>query len=267
MPAMTMPTGPTYTPEQIAAAQAQKAQDDARKAAEKQRQEEARKWVFDQSRQVVDDVRNRQAPQMQGATVAPVSQFDTARSDQFRAGQMGLLDSLGRVASGQQQGAGELAVQRQAQRAIGNAAGAATMARGNSAVGGARAAARASGAIGLGAAGQAQQAALGDQASARQQIAGVLGQGREQDIGIAGANMSAENQRIFQQAGLDQATSVENMHARLKAIGMNDEAIANAMQTFATYRVGLMNAPKTPTKMDKIQNAVLTGAGYLAGGG
>lgn len=215
-------------------------------------------YIRTQAQQGIAGAQNRQAPQAAGTTIGNVrtgtgSQVATGRSDQFRDQQMGLAQQLQGVISGQQKGAGELAVERQAGRALGQAAGAATMARGAGAAGGARAAARASGAIGLGAAGQAQQAAMGDQMGARQQLAGILGQGREQDIGIAGqnanlqqsmnmANLSAENQRIFQQAGLDQATSLANMQARLQAMGMNDAAIANYLQQLGVMNQGQMAA-------------------------
>jgi hypothetical protein len=216
-----------------------------------------RDYIGDQARSGIAGAQGRPAPQAGSIQVGDVRQMDNGRSDQFRAQQLGLVGDLRGVASGQMQGAGELAVQRQAQRALGNAAGAATMARGNSAAGGARAAARAAGSIGLGAAGQAQQAALGDQQSARAQMAGILGQGREQDIGIAGANMSAENQRIFQQAGLNQATSLANMQARLQAMGMNDAAIANYLQA-----IGAMNSSEMGARSQ--DNGII--GGLISGG-
>lgn len=209
-------------------------------------------YIRSTAQQGIAGAQNRQAPQAGRTTISPVATvggIDQGNLNQVRAREMALADDLGRVASGQQAGAGELAVQRQGQRAMSNAAGAATMNRGSSAIGGARAAARAAGAIGLGTAGQAQQAAMGDQASARAQLAGVLGQTGGRDLGFAGldlnrnlANMSAENQRIFQQAGLDQSTSLANMQARLQAMGMNDAAIANYLQTLGVMNQGELAA-------------------------
>lgn len=211
-----------------------------------------RDYIRQQTQQGIANAQNRTAPQADRTAIGNVRTMDTSQADQFRAGQTSLANDLRSVMSGQTAGAGELAVQRQAQRALGNAAGAATMARGNSAVSGARAAARASGAIGLGAAGQAQQAAMGDQQNARSMLAGVLGQGREQDLSTAGANMSAQNQRIFEQARLDQATSVENMRARLQAMGMNDAAIQAYLQ-----QLGLMNAAEQSSRAG--DNGILGG--------
>ena len=217
-------------------------------------------YLREQVRRGIEGAQGRQAPQMTGAQIGGVRSMDTTQADQFRAQQMGLAGQLNRVASGQEQGAGELAVQRQAQRALSNVAGSATMARGGSAINAARASARGAGAIGLGAAGQAQQAAMGDQQSARAQLAGVLGQGREQDIGVAGANMSAENQRIFQQAGLDQATSLANMQARLQAIGMDDAAI----QAYLS-QLGALSAQDAAarTGREQLVGGLLSQAGQL----
>lgn len=213
-------------------------------------------------RRGIEGVEGRPAPQAAGTTIAPIAQMNTGRADEFRGQQTALAQQLGRVASGQQQGAGELAVQRQAARALGQAQGAATMARGAGAAGAARSAARAIGAIGLGAAGQAQEAALADQAAARQQMAGVLAQGREQDITTAAANMSAENQRIFQQAGLDQATSLANMQARLQAIGMNDQAIQGYLQALNQAQALEMEKKRAKNAM---LGGLLTAAGTVGG--
>jgi hypothetical protein len=235
-----------------------------REAARKKAQEE-QDFLQNNIRQGIGDARNRQAPQMVGAQVAPVRTMDTGQSDQFRAAQMGLLNQYQAIANGQQAGAGELGVQRQAQRALGNAAGAATMARGNSAIGGSRAAARAAGAIGLGAAGQAQQAQLSDQAAARQAMMGITGQGREQDIGIAGANQQAENQRIFQQAGIDQSTSMENAHMKLQQMGLNDAQIANMLGMLNAQRLAQISKPREPGFWDYFTNLAGPAAAYASG--
>lgn len=184
-------------------------------------------------------VDGRAAPQAGRTTIGQVAQgqgaqIDTGPQGQFRAREMLLADQAARVASGQDKGAGELAVRRQmAQAAAQQQAMAASQRGANAGIAG-RAAARGLGANSVDAAGMAGQAALQDQGAARNLLAGVLGQGRAADIGIAGqqaglnqqmnlANLDAQNQKVFQQAGLDQATSLANMQARLQQQGMNDQ--------------------------------------------
>lgn len=185
-------------------------------------------------------VSNRQAPTAQGVRVGRVAQGSSAQlasgpQNQFRAQEMALANRLTGVASGQQAGAGEMATIRQGQRAIAQQQAVARMGRGSNAAGAARTAARNTGDIALNVAGQSSQAALSDQAAANAQLTGVLGQGRGADINFAGqnaqlrqgmnlANMDAQNQRVFQQAGLDQARSLADQQARLATMGMNDQA-------------------------------------------
>jgi hypothetical protein len=195
------------------------------------------------------EARNRAAPQSQQVTVGPVAtgraaQLATAPQNQFRQRELALANRLTGVATGQQAGAGELATIRQGQRAVAQQQAMARMGRGSGAAGAARSAARNAGEIGLNVAGQSAQAAMGDQAAANAQLGSVLGQGRGADISVAGqnaqltqgmnlANMDAQNQRVFQQAGLDQARSLADMQAKLTQTGMNDQAqIAYMAQLF-----------------------------------
>lgn len=193
----------------------------------------------------LDAVAGRTAPTMQGTTVGPVAQgravqLNTGPQGEFRAREMALAGRLSGVATGQQMGAGELATMRQGQNAVAQQQAFARMGRGSGAAGAARVAARNAGTIGLGVAGQAQQAALGDATAANAQLGSVLGQGRAADIGIAGqnaqlgqqmnmANLDAQNQRVFQQAGLDQAKSLAEMQSKLSTMGMNDQAQAQLL--------------------------------------
>lgn len=199
-----------------------------------------RDYLLKTAQQGIANATNRQAPQAAGTRVGQVAQYGGPRD--VRAQEMQLAGQLGRVASGQQMGAGELAARRAGQQAIGNAIGSANMARGANAAGGARAAARAAAGIGLGVAGQAQQAGLQDAAAARAQQAGVLGQVGARDTQIGLQNMDATNQRVFQQAGLDQATSLANMQARLQAIGMNDQAILGYMSQISGMDAATLQA-------------------------
>lgn len=199
-----------------------------------------RDFIISQVQQGIANANNRQAPQAERTVVGNVrtgqaSQLDPTQANQARA-QMGqLADMQMRIATGQQAGAGELAAQRQAVRAAAQQQAMAASQRGGNAALAARTAARNIADIGLGAAGQAQQAAFQDQQAAMGQLGSVLGTMRGQDLDMASqnaqlrqqmnlANLSAQNQQIFQQAGLDQATSLANMQARLQAMGLNDQA-------------------------------------------
>lgn len=138
----------------------------------------------------IDDLIKRGVVRAEGQA-AP--QLATGPQDQFRAMQMQQAQQLQNIASGQQKGAGELAVERQAQQAL---AGQQALAQMRGAGGaGQLAAARQAAAIGSTAAGQGHQAALQDQANAQQLLAGVTGQGRGADIGIAGQNANLTQQQ------------------------------------------------------------------------
>jgi hypothetical protein len=194
----------------------------------------------DAARTGLAGVQDRPAPQADRTQIGPLktgvaSQLDSTRDAQARQIQMDLAARLQGVASGQQKGAGEIAVNRQVQQGLAAQMAQAASQRGGNAALAARGAARNAGAISTTGAGQAQQAALGDQAAANQALAGVAQGMRGQDIDVAGANanlqqqmnirnLSAQDQKVFQQAGLDQSTSLSNMQARLQAMGMNDQA-------------------------------------------
>ena len=204
-------------------------------------------YITNQIKSGIQGAQNRQAPQAGNTQIGPVAQgqastIDQGRYNDWRTQQMNLAQQLGQVASGQQAGAGELAVQRQIQQGLAGQQAQARMARGgaNPALafrnGAAQSAALASTGAGMG-----QQAAMQDQANARAQLAGVLGQGAGQDIGIAQGNaqlqqqmnlqnLDAKNQAIFQQAQLNQSTSLANMQARLQTMGLNDQQIQAYMQ-------------------------------------
>lgn len=150
---------------------------------------------------------SRQAPQTGSVNI------NTGPQSEWRAREMALANQLGRVASGQEKGAGELAVGRQFQQGLAAQMAQQRMARGAGAGIAARAAARNAGDMTVNASGMAQQAALQDQGVARQLLAGVLGQGRGADIGLATS-----------QAGLTQQGNLANLHAKLQTMGMNDQA-------------------------------------------
>lgn len=166
-------------------------------------------WLGGQGKTVSDyrqDAQFTDRNQIQGLVqqgLANVNNRPTPQATQqsaFAPMQMTQAQQLQRIASGQQQGAGELAVQRQVQNALAGQQAAARMARGGNAALAAREGARNASSIGLAGAGQAQQAAMGDQMNAQQMLTQALGQGR----------------------GQDQQMQLANLDAQLKSRGMND---------------------------------------------
>lgn len=162
-------------------------------------------------------------------------------ADPFRASQLQQLGQLQGIASGQQQGAGELAAQRQYQNALAAQQAQARLARGGNAALAYRNAANQSAALGSSAAGAGQQAALTDQLNAQ----GLLGQlgsaGRQADINVAGQN--AANQLGVQQLNSQNYLSLLNQLSGMNAAqlaGQNAANAANAQQSGALLG-GLLN--------------------------
>lgn len=148
-------------------------------------------------------------------------QMNTAQSDQVRGDQNRLAGMLFAQADGSRQGAGELAVQRQANRAMAANTGAAQMARGANTAMAMRNMARSNADIGVNAAGQAGIAQLQDQQSAQNQLGGLLGGMRGQDIQVAGANQQGQLAQqqlqlgmLAQMLGVDQATLQQELEKR-----------------------------------------------------
>jgi len=171
---------------------------------------------------------NRSAPQL-----------DPTQQAQFRDAQMRQMQQLQGIASGQQQGAGELATQRQVQNAMAAQQAQARMARGgqNAALA-MRQGARNSAGIGLSGAGQSQQAAMQDQMNAQGLLANVAGQGRQQDLGLAGQN--AQLQQGQNQLGLGYDQLLGSMdQAQLAAA---QQAYQNQMDAHGRIMGGSMAA-------------------------
>lgn len=163
-------------------------------------------------------VNNPLGGQINGLMQQPQAQLDPTQQAQFRAMQIAQAQQLQRIASGQQQGAGELAAQRQVQNALAAQQAQARMARGGNSALAMRQAADNSAAVGLSGAGQAQRSALQDQQAAQAALTGALGQGRGQDINFAGQNAQLYGQRYGQ--NLDALTSLngQNLQARNSAM-------------------------------------------------
>lgn len=160
-------------------------------------------------------IANQQAPQLQMG------------GDPFRQAQLQQLGQLQGIASGQQQGAGELAAQRQYQQAMAAQQAQARMARGggNAALA-YRNAANQQAALGSTAAGMGQQAALTDQQNAQGMLGQVGAQGRAGDYSTANANAGYQAQNQQQNAGnyLQLMNQLGNMDANQLSIA-NQTAI------------------------------------------
>src|SRR6185312_4221096 len=181
---------------------------------------------------------NTALPQQQGLTQLlnqQAAQVDPTQQAQFRAMQLAQAQQLQRIASGQQQGAGELAAQRQVRNALAAQQAQARMARGgqNAALAFRNAANNAAN-IGLAGAGQAQQAALQDQANAQNSLTGVIGQGRTQDLGLGTTNAQLTQNQYGQNLGA--LTSLNNQQ-----LGAN-QASMQATNQQPGLLGGLLNA-------------------------
>lgn len=165
-------------------------------------------------------VTNYQAPQLQMG------------NDPFRQAQLQQLAQLQRVAGGQQQGAAELATQRQYANALAAQQGLARSVRGGNAALAYRNAANQSAALGSSAAGMGQQAALADQQAAQGMLGQVGAQGRQADIGVANANAG------YQQ-GANQLNSQNYMGLLSQLGGMDAGQLGIAQQAAQAYNQNL----------------------------
>lgn len=164
----------------------------------------------DFQRGFLQDFAGRQAPTM-----------NTAQADQTRRQQGQLSSMLFGQATGTQPGAGEMAVNRQIGQAQAGHTALASMARGAGAGMAQRNAARASADLGINGAGMAAQAQMQDQQNAQNQLNALLGNMRNQDISVAGANQQAQMQQqglqlnaLAQLLGVDVAALQQDMARR-----------------------------------------------------
>ena len=195
------------------------------------------------------------APMSQAAQVGQMrtgnaSQLAGGPQAQSREMQMQLAQRLQRIASGQRQGAGELATQRQVSQGMAGQQAMARMARGANQAGGAGlGAARNMAQMSVAGAGQSQQAALQDQSMAMGQLGQLGGQMRGQDMDFAGqnaqlaqqmgmANIGYQNNALMQQAGFNQQTGLANQQSQLQNRGQNDAAALAYLQQLYGINAG-----------------------------
>jgi hypothetical protein len=141
-----------------------------------------------------------------------------APGGQIRQSQLGQIGQLQGIASGQQQGAGELAAQRQTQNALAAQQAQARMARGGQGAFAYRNAGNNAAAIGLSGAGMAQQAGMQDQMAAQGMLTNAMGQARGQDLSALDQQLRAMGmQDQTRLAYLGQLTGMDA--AQLQAYG------------------------------------------------
>lgn len=169
-------------------------------------------------------VGDRQAPTSTAAQLGPAAQLDGSMQADARNQMGGVASQLQRIMSGQQAGAGELAVNRQVGQATAAQQAAARSSRGANAALAARQAARNTADIGVAGAGQAAQAQMQDQQGATSQLGSLLGGMRGQDIDMASQNAQLTQQQRVQQGAFNQQTGLANQQAQLAQTGMNDQA-------------------------------------------
>lgn len=180
-------------------------------------------------------VTNPMGGQINGMLGQQAAQLDPSQQAQFRNMQLQQAQQLQGIASGQMKGAGELAADRSVQSALAAQQAQARAARGgqNAALA-FRQAARNQAGIGLSGAGQAQQAALQDQQMAQQQLLGALGQGRSQDIGIAGQNAQLQQNQYGQNLNALTGLNAQDLQGQYNAM--------NAATSQQGILGGLLNA-------------------------
>lgn len=202
--------------------------------------------LMSQIQQGLGQYGNRAAPQAGGNPYIDPTGFNNWSNQQ-----QSLANQLGAVASGQQQGAGELAVQRQIQQGLAGQQAMAHMARGgmNPAMALRNTAANSAG-LAVSGAGQGQQAALQDQANARALQAQVLGQGAGNALQMGTSN-----------AQLGQGQSLANLQAQLQTMGLNDQQI----QAYMNNLLGL-SGQQTQQQLGQMQQPGLLGSLLSAGG-
>jgi Chaperone of endosialidase len=164
---------------------------------------------FDQAQASLQGLSQQQAPQIGGTQLAG------DQTGQSRGGLMGTADSLGRIASGQQAGAGELAVNRQMGAANAQQASLARQAHGTNSALAYRNAARMTADQGLQGAGAAAQAQMQDQQAANALRGQLYGQAYNQD-----ATVAQQNAQLGQQAQLaNQQATLQNRALQTQALG------------------------------------------------
>lgn len=213
----------------------------------------------------------RQAPLAGNAARMNAARIDPTQQGQWRGDQRALAAQLQAVANGQQAGAGELAVNRQRQAGIAQQQAAMAAQRGGMAGLAGRTGARNMGTLSTNAAGMAREAAMADQGAARGLLAGVLGQGREQDLGLATSQAGLNQQAGMANQQAQNQFALADQAAKLQQMGMNDQQIAQLLAQLYGMNAAQMQATLSDQGIfgDVLQMGGTLGASWLSrpGGG
>jgi hypothetical protein len=215
--------------------------------------------VTGQLGQIAAGAPNRQAPQTQAYQLDPAAQLAGGQMDQSRGGAMGVANNLGAIASGQQAGAGELAVNRQVSQATAAQAAAAHMARGANAALAYRSAARNTADIGMAGAGQAAQAQMADQQAALGQQGQLYGAMYGQDANVAAQNAQLQQQAMLQQGTFGQQAALANQQAQLAQTSLNDQARIQALGQQLGWDQATIDAQLKGAEVKSADKGILAG--------
>lgn len=221
---------------------------------------------------------------MDAATTGPTAQIAKGPQDQFRGGQVGLVDALTRSANGDGPSLAQGQLQQATDQGIKQAMALAASARGVNPAVAARMAADQASATQQNAAGQSAQLRLQEQQQARQQLAGVLDQSRGADIGLATSQAGLDQQGIMQNATFQQQANANNLQSGVQqqqqrddlvqkylSMGMSlDQANMQAEIQQKQWNAGALNqavaASKGVSTANSAQGTQLAGAGIGAAG-
>jgi len=206
---------------------------------------------------------NQAVPQSQAANMGQGAQLELG-NDPFRAAQLRQMGQLQGIASGQQQGAGELAAQRQYANAQAAQQAMARSQRGPMAGLAYRNAANQSAALGSSAAGAGQQAALQDQMGAQGLLGQVGAAGRGADIGVAGQNAGFQQQAAGQNAGFQQQNNLANAQLQQQGQQMNSNNYMQLLNQLAQLNQTKYNAD-VGVGVGQNQAAAASSGGLLSG--
>lgn len=173
----------------------------------------------------VGEIDNRANATMQGAAPASAAQIATGPQDQFRQEQMGLVGMLRDQANGVGPSLAQSQLEMGADRGMKQALSLQASARGVNPAVAAKNAANAQAQIAQGAAGDAARLRLEEQLGARAALAGVVGQGRSQDIGLATDQAGLNQQTALTNQSIDQQTQATNLAAGIQQQQQRDDLV------------------------------------------
>jgi hypothetical protein len=211
------------------------------------------------------------APTVRAANAGGAQRLNLGANGQIDPQLMATAGRLGQIATGQQKGAGELAVDRQVSQATAQQQAAARMARGANAALAARNAARNTVDLGVAGAGQASMAQLNDASAANQQLGALLSGMRGQNIDVASQNAQLGQQMNLANAGFGQQAALANQGASMQQQQMNQNYQLGLLAQLlgvdtATLQAQLAKANVAAGDQGHLAALLQTGGSAVAGG-